>query len=258
MSTACVDVTDTTVTKTYPDPAACSQALVHYRFLQQLHGPFTIPQLLEATATRLVFRAVTGRAAAPSDLMAIAGKLGQLHRAAHDRHLGAARLNSPAVVDGMPIPAFDDPHRRATLLARIDRGERTLLTASAVDGLFAAAPLWPAAIYKDCNPRNFIVPDSRPVALLDFDDLTLAPFGYDLAKLIVTTAMTHGELPAGLAAAALVAYNRPLAAEQRCPAARLAGLCEVHHLLTASYLGRNGYRHPWPDVRPWPRLEDPW
>lgn len=258
MSTAYVDVTDTTVTKTYPDPAACSRALAHYRFLQPLPGLFIVPELLEATATRLTFRAVAGSPSAPRDLTAIASALGRLHRTAHDRHLRAARLNTPAVIDGMPVPAFDDPHRRAKLRARIDSGEHTLLTPAAIAGLFAAAPTWPAAIYKDCNPRNFVVPDRGPVALLDFDDLTLAPFGFDLAKLIVTTAMTHGELPAGLAAAALVAYNGPLAVEQRCPAARLAGMCEVHHLLTASYLGRNGYHHPWPDVRPWPSLEDPW
>lgn len=258
MSTAHVEVTDAIVTKTYTNPAACSRALAHYRFLQRLPRLFTVPELLEATATRLALRTVAGNVAAPSDLTGIADALGQLHCAAHDRHLRAVRLNTTAMVDGMPIPAFDDPHRRTRLMTRIGSGESTLMTPAAVNGLFAAAPTWPAAIYKDCNPRNFIVPESGPVALVDFDDLTLAPFGYDLAKLIVTTAMTYGELPTGLAAAALVAYNRPLAAEQRCPAARLAGLCEVHHLLTASYLGRNGYCHPWPDVRPWPSLEDPW
>ena len=41
----------------------------------------------------------------------------------------------------------------------------------------------PAAFYKDANPRNFLItPAGHPVTI-DFDDLTLAPFGYDLAKL---------------------------------------------------------------------------
>ena len=39
--------------------------------------------------------------------------------------------------------------------------------------------------------RNVLVTPSGP-ALVDFDDLTLAPFGYDLAKLVVSTAMTFG------------------------------------------------------------------
>jgi hypothetical protein len=37
-------------------------------------------------------------------------------------------------------------------------------------------------------------PDGTPVTI-DFDDLTLVPFCYDLAKLIVTLAMTHGPIP---------------------------------------------------------------
>ncbi len=51
----------------------------------------------------------------------------------------------------------------------------------------------PAAFYKDANPRNFLITPAGPVTV-DFDDLTLAPFGYDLAKLVVTLAMTYGAL----------------------------------------------------------------
>lgn len=80
------------------------------------------------------------------------------------------------------------------------------------------------------------------------DDLTLAPFGYDLAKLIVTTAMTHGPIPPRGIAAALIAYNRPLTAGQRCPAQRLVGFCEAHHLLTG--LPRPGRLPPSPARRP--------
>jgi aminoglycoside/choline kinase family phosphotransferase len=106
----------------------------------------------------------------------------------------------------------------------------------------------PAALYKDANIRNFIL-TQHGVAMVDFDDLTLAPFGYDLAKLIVTTAMTHGR--SGAVDAALAAYNARVDTNA-CPPHRLHAYAEFHHTLTARYLGHNGYRHPWPLIRPWP------
>jgi hypothetical protein len=44
------------------------------------------------------------------------------------------------------------------------------------------------------SPNILITSIGRPVTV-DIDDLTLAPFGYDLVKLVVTLAMTHGRLP---------------------------------------------------------------
>jgi len=61
-----------------------------------------------------------------------------------------------------------------------------------------------------------ITPDGLPVTI-DFDDLTLAPFGYDLAKLVVTLAMTYGELPGEQIAAALFAYNTDAARQCAAP-----------------------------------------
>nr|MDT0667827.1 hypothetical protein [Micromonospora sp. DSM 115978] len=37
-----------------------------------------------------------------------------------------------------------------------------------------------------------------------------------------------------------------------CRAEDFSLFTELHHLLTARYLGRHGYRHPWPALRPWP------
>lgn len=92
-------------------------------------------------------------------------------------------------------------------------------------------------------------------ALVDFDDLTLAPFGYDLAKLIVSTAMTYGTITPADIHAALDTYHRHVTAaggpDAACPPPHLAGYAEMHHLLTIRYLHRNGYRHPWPHLRPW-------
>ena len=106
----------------------------------------------------------------------------------------------------------------------------------------------PVAIYKDCNPRNFLITTSGPVTV-DFDQVSLAPFGYDLAKLVVTFAMTYGAVSRNAVEAALRAYQT--AANRHHP-----GLCgigmpelregaEIHHILTSGYLGRHGYRHGW-------------
>lgn len=104
----------------------------------------------------------------------------------------------------------------------------------------------PAAFYKDSNPRNFLITPTT-ITAVDFDDLTPAPFAYDLAKLLVTTAMTHGPLPTGLSAKALAAYN--VETPYRCSPDRLADWMEIHHILTSPYLGRNGYTHSWHTLR---------
>jgi hypothetical protein len=62
--------------------------------------------------------------------------------------------------------------------------------------------------------------------------------------------MTFGVPPAQHVIAALNAYTRSVA-EAGGPA-HLADYAEIHHLLTARYLDRNGYQHAWPGVRPWP------
>jgi aminoglycoside/choline kinase family phosphotransferase len=99
--------------------------------------------------------------------------------------------------------------------------------------------------------RNILLTD-HGVALVDFDDLTLAPFGYDLAKLIVSTGMTYGQLAPSLVADTLTAYNTRVGANA-CTINRLHRYAELHGSLTAPYLHRNGYRYPWPTVRPWPK-----
>jgi hypothetical protein len=69
----------------------------------------------------------------------------------------------------------------------------------------------PAAFYKDSNPRNFLITGDGTIFAVDTDDLTLAPFGYDLAKLIATLTMTYGEIgPAGIETAREI-YNRAAA-----------------------------------------------
>ena len=89
---------------------------------------------------------------------------------------------------------------------------------------------------------------------IDFDDLTLAPFGYDLAKLVVSAAMTHGQLGTELIGRTLTAYNLETVdiADAHCDTDRFQLYAEIHHRLTARYIGRHSYIHAWPHVEPEP------
>ncbi|WP_017601122.1 phosphotransferase, partial [Nocardiopsis lucentensis] len=105
----------------------------------------------------------------------------------------------------------------------------------------------------DCNVRNVLV-DGTDITLVDFDDLTLAPFGYDLAKLLVSAAMTYGPLTHSLYTRVLDSYRHSGESaggpESTCSWSDLGDWMEIHGLFTARYVGRNGYRYPWPEVRP--------
>src|SRR6266536_3346157 len=90
--------------------------------------------------------------------------------------------------------------------------------------------------------------------IVDADDLALAPFGYDLAKLVVTLAMTHGPLSTAAIHQALDAYNQAACRHHRglgrVGLPTLLAWAEIHHILTSPYLGRDGYRHGWHTLRP--------
>lgn len=89
---------------------------------------------------------------------------------------------------------------------------------------------------------------------IDFDDLTLAPFGYDLAKLVVSFAMTCGPLPDALIANALTAYNTATAAHSRAVPDvtwdELMNWAEIHYILTSRYAADGRYTYRWNAVRP--------
>ncbi len=232
--------------KRYDVPERCAAAAAHHAWLTSLDADVRLPRLLTSNARHLIFERLPGRTPAVADLPRMATALGRLHAAAYGRELHAARLNQPhTTATGLVIPDFASPRRAA------------LHRAAAVAGIDAAAvgalldrPSPPAAFYKDPNIRNYLV-DGEDIAVVDFDDLTLAPFGYDLAGLLVTASMTYGRLDEQNLAYCVDAY-RAAVAPQRCHAADLHQFAELHHLLTLRYLGRNGYRHPWPAVRPWP------
>jgi hypothetical protein len=218
--------------KRYRDPRAAAAAAAHLAWLTSLGTGVRLPALRMLAGPRLVTELLTGHHPRPADLPVVAAALGALHGDAHDRHLHHACLDRPYHIGGLLIDDFVTPRR--TALARQPVPHTGM----------------PAAIYKDTNVRNVLLTE-HGVALVDFDDLTLAPFGYDLAKLIVSTAMTYGQPAPGVVANALTAYNAHVGANA-CAVDHLRYYAELHGGLTAPYLHRNGYRHPWPTVRPWP------
>lgn len=218
--------------KRYRAPGAAAAAALHLTWLTSLGTGIRLPALRMLAGTRLVTELLTGHHPRPEDFPVVAAAIGALHRDAYDRHLHHARLDRPYRVGGLLIADFVTSRRN--ILAR---------DPTPYAGI-------PAAIYKDTNVRNVLLTE-HGVALVDFDDLTLAPFGYDLAKLIVSAAMTYGQPAPGSVTDALATYNTQVGTCV-CTVDRLRRYAELHGSLTAPYLHRNGYRHPWPTVRPWP------
>jgi Ser/Thr protein kinase RdoA (MazF antagonist) len=178
-----------------------------------------------------------------------------VHGTAHTRELRNARIGQPfRTAGGHVMPSFPD--------GRADAVERELrsghvpdaaLTVDQAQRLLADAN-GPAAFYKDANPRNFLITPAGNLITIDFDELTLAPFGYDLAKLIVSLAMTYGPIPAALVARALTYYNTAAAAHSReVPGVtwdELMNWAKIHHILTSRYAADGRYAYQWNEVRP--------
>jgi hypothetical protein len=241
-------------TKRYPDAGARQRAEASYRWLASLHGPAHLPELLAASGQDLCFEHIDGRHALPQDLTMLAAHLGGLHGGAYTAQLHHAQLGhayrSPS---GCLLPGF--PDGRAGAVAReLTAGNvpGAALTVAQARHLIAGAG-GPAAFYKDANPRNFLITPAGTPVTIDFDDLTLAPFGYDLAKLTVTLAMTHGPLPPAAITEALNAYNT--ATSNRCQALpavtqdELANWAEINHILTSRYAADGRYPHRWNQSR---------
>lgn len=235
-----------TFDKTYTYATKAAAAVRHHRWLAALGAP--VPALTEAVERRLRFERLVGRHAGLKDLKAVAELLGCLHARAYARELCTARLGEDFASAEVPvIPGFT-----ALRLARLREYERSRLISSqqageATDRIHQAEGE-PAAFYKDSNVRNVLVSASG-VVLVDFDDLTLAPFGYDLGKLLVSAAMTHGPLTYEVYAGAFEAYTAGVESvggpSDACTWDDLVGWMNVHDLLTRPYFGRGGYYYPW-------------
>lgn len=253
-------MTARTFVKQYSTAARRYRAERNHAWLSTRAAPLALPRIVDSRPTELVFEWIDGRHAEPRDLVKLADHLGEAHGATWSSSMRHARLSAPhRATDGHSIPGFLGP-REAALRRRFRDGViTTLQDLHYALGLARKAASGPAAFYKDTNPRNILITRSGHPITLDTDDLSLAPFGYDLAKLVVTLSMTHGSLPEPWVSRALTVYNSAAAAHH--PAlggttmSRLLDYAELHAILTAPYLGHGGYRWPWNHVRPTPHTE---
>lgn len=244
-------------TKTYPIPGHAAAAVRHHQWLARHAFVFRQPALIRREGNSLSFALVTGRSATPDDLVRLAGIMGDAHGVAWQSDLGRAALDVPhSFADGTPLPSYIRP-RADALQRRLHQGH--LPSRESLDEMFQLLERTaegPVAFYKDSNPRNFLITTAGDIHVVDTDDLTLAPFGYDLAKLITTLAMTHGALRDEHIDAALVAYNAAASRHEShlgtTSRQRLDDFLTLHAVLTAPYAGRNGYRctPPVPAAQP--------
>lgn len=243
-------------TKPYRTPELAQSAARHHAWLASCQPLLRVPALLDAAGSRLQFERIDGRHPGPDELPAVADHLGALHAGLHRRELHAARLDTPfTTATGLVVADFLD-RRRAAVADKLTRGlvPKPGLSAEAADELLTSTADQPAAIYKDTNIRNILITDAGPVHV-DFDDLTLAPFGYDLAKLLLSAAMTHGTAALQHLPVATDRYNHALASAgiSPCGPQQIAAWLEIHHVLTAPYLHRHGYKHAWNHLRAAPK-----
>ena len=244
-----------TFSKPYATRKALEQTIAHHTWLNEHAEPLRLPPIVTVHPDRIDFASIEGRHAISADAPVVATALGRAHASAWKSDLHRALLTAAhPLIGGHELPDFVSP-RIAALRRHRHAGLVSARQVTAVQSLLATNPAMPVAFYKDTNPRNVLITTAGPV-MVDFDDLTLAPFGYDLAKLLVTLAMTYGRLPFETFTKPLACYNRPLI-EAGLPTVSIDQFldhAELHHLLTLPYLGRGGYRHTWPTVRP--HLED--
>ncbi|WP_338932760.1 phosphotransferase [Streptomyces netropsis] len=240
-------MTPTQFTKGYVSTRQAAEAARHYHWLATHARPLLQPALTTTTPTSLTFAWIEGRHSEPDDLPRLAVLLGDAHGAAWASDLHDASLTRPhASRDGALFPDYV-ACREVALRKRLEQGH--LPDASVLDMLLAlveATAEGPAAFYKDSNLRNFLITTEGTIFTVDTDDLTLAPFGYDLAKLITTLVMTHGTIEPPVIEQALDLYNEAASRHDARLAAtdlqRLHAFITLHVHLTAPYAGRNGYR----------------
>lgn len=240
-----------TFTKHYVTPERAAGAVRHYRWLTEHAKPLRQPALYAVGPDSLTFEQIEGRPVRPEDLPRMADLLGHAHGAAWASDLQSALLGIPhRFQDGTTFDDYLGP-RQSALRRRHEQGYLPNKAAlHAMLGLLEETAQGPWAFYKDSNPRNFIITSTGDIVTVDTDDLSLAPMGYDLAKLIATLHLTYGPLTDQVVNAALPAYNAAagsygarLGATGRV---RLDGFLALHAVLNAPYVGRNGYRYSWP------------
>ncbi|MEV0915717.1 phosphotransferase [Streptomyces sp. NPDC049967] len=238
-------------TKRYATPERAAGAVRHYRWINENAKPLRQPALYTVGADSLTFERIEGRCVRPEDLPRMAELLGHAHGAAWASDLQSASLGTPHLFqDGTKFDDYLGP-REIALRRRHQQGHLPNKAAlHAMLGLLEATAQGPWAFYKDSNPRNFIITPTGDIVTVDTDDLSLAPMGYDLAKLIATLHLTYGPVTAQAVNGALLAYNATAgsygARLGTTDRERLDDFLALHAVLTAPYIGCNGYRYSWP------------
>ncbi|MEU8482282.1 phosphotransferase [Streptomyces sp. NPDC048641] len=238
-------------TKHYTEPERTAAAVRHYRWLAEHAEPLKQPALQVIGPLSLTFERIEGRPVRPDDFPRVAAMLGDAHGSAWSSDLASATLHTPHRFQDGTVFADYVELRRTALQRRFEQGYLPSRTAlRAMLDLLEKTASGPCAFYKDSNPRNFIITAAGEIVTVDTDDLSLAPVGYDLAKLTATLQLTYGPLTSEAIDTACDAYNQGL--RQHGPRLdttdreRLDDCLALHAILTAPYLGRNGYRHGWP------------
>jgi hypothetical protein len=227
-----------TFVKRYQRSEQAIESVQNYRWLKGLDC-IRVPELLRAGTDVIEYEYLSGHPLRQSDLAATAMEIGRLGGEAYRQRLCEARLDRLFHdASGIDIPDFFTPRRS---LANVDRVDCQL----------------PVTVYKDANVRNFLQLRTE-LAIVDFDDLTLAPFGYDLAKLVVSAAMTFGDATQQWVREMLDVYNLSATdtagADVSCTPDAFVDFLDIHDELTRKYLGRHGYRYSWSEVVSWRTL----
>lgn len=238
-------------TKQYETAERAARAARHYRWINEHAKPLRQPALHAIGSSSLIYERIEGRSVRPEDLSRMADLLGHAHGAAWRSDLHSASRRTPhRFHDGTHFDDYLRP-RKIALRRRHEQGylpNKVALDAMLV--LLEETALGPFAFYKDSNLRNFIITKTGDIVAVDTDDLSLAPMGYDLAKLIVTLHLTYGPLTRQAVDDALFAYNAAAGGHGAWLGAtsrdRLDTFLELHAVLTSPYIGHNGYRHRWP------------
>jgi Ser/Thr protein kinase RdoA (MazF antagonist) len=217
--------------KRYPSIAAARRAVANHRWLERSGLP--VPALDGARGHEVAWRHVAGRhVETEDDLVRVAVALGRWHR-----HLAESGLPADRALPGFLVT-------RTAMLVRLHPPGAAISAADAAC-LRATVAGCPPSVYKDVNVRNILLDGDR-VVHVDFDDLTLAPAGYDLAKLVISYAMTRGAR--GPVEEALRAYNDGAVVEL-CTASAFMAWIELHHVLTHRYIADGPYTYSWAALR---------
>lgn len=225
--------------KRYDSTARLRRALRNYRWLAATGLP--VPRLITVKPESgiLGFECIKGRHAVDiADLERVSAQLGSWHGplAGEMRSGDCDSLSSKGIEPFLPV--------REELLRTLQAPD-ALVGGDHVEAVWALAELSPPSVYKDVNVRNVLLGATR-IHHVDFDDLSLAPAGYDLAKLLVSWGMTHGRRPP--MEMLLDVYNQA-AGDELCDPDTFAVWIEVHHVLTSRYVGRGSYRYWWAALR---------